>query len=123
MRSFKHLANSGSGDHAQARREWQQAIEAAAKKRSDVEADESGPDRLRKPGGLLQDLKSQFGGLGDRLKSTQDRVRVPGTFNAAGLRGIGAGNSKERTARASEETAKNTKRILQEAQHGGLTFG
>ena len=108
---------------AQARREWKQAIDAAAKKRTDVAADDSGPDRLRKPGGLLQDLKSQLGGLGDRLKSTQDRVSVTGTFNAAGLRGIGAGNSSERTARASEETAKNTKRILQEAQHGGLTFG
>jgi len=108
---------------AQARREWQQAIEAAGSKRSDAETDDLGPDRLRQPGDLLANLKSQLGGLGDRLKSTQDKVSVTGTFNAAGLRGIGAGNSSERTARASEETAKNTKRILQEAQHGGLTFG
>ena len=106
----------------QARREWQQAIEEAARKREEVESDESGPDRLKKPGDLLKDLQSQLGGLGDRLQTTQEKISVSGTFNAAGIRGIGAGSPNERTARASEETAKNTKRILQEAQHGGLTF-
>lgn len=107
---------------AEARREWQQAIEEAGRKREEVEADEAGPDRLKKPGDLLEQLQSQLGGLGDSLKTTQDKISVSGTFNAAGIRGIGAGSPGERTARASEETAKNTKRILQEAQHGGLTF-
>ena len=51
-----------------------------------------------------------------------DKVSVTGTFNAAAVRGLGGGNPAERTARAAEETAKNTKRILQEAQHGGLVF-
>ncbi|MEO1998034.1 MAG: hypothetical protein ABGZ17_22475, partial [Planctomycetaceae bacterium] len=49
---------------AQARREWQQAIEAAGKERSDAETDDSGPDRLRQPGDLLTNLKAQLGGSG-----------------------------------------------------------
>ena len=37
-------------------------------------------------------------------------------------RGLGSEGPAERTAKATEETAKNTKNILQEAQHGGLVF-
>ena len=107
---------------AQARREWQQAIELAARKREEAAADGTTPERLKKPDELLQQLQSQLSGAGDQLQQTQDKVSVSGTFNAAAIRGLSAGNPEERTARASEETAKNTKRILQEAQHGGLTF-
>ena len=107
---------------AQARREWQQAIELAARKREEAAADDSAPERLKKPDELLQQLQSQLNGAGDQLQQTQDKVSVSGSFNAAAIRGLSAGNPEERTARASEETAKNTKRILQEAQHGGLTF-
>jgi len=113
---------TSEGALAQARREWQQAIEEAARKREEAESDDSGPDRLQEPGNLLQDLQSQLGGLGDQLQTTQDKVSVTGTFNAAGVRGLAGGNPAQRTAKATEETAKNTKRILQEAQHGGLTF-
>jgi hypothetical protein len=107
---------------AQARREWQQAIELAARKREEAAAGDTAPERLKKPDELLQQLQSQLNGAGDQLQQTQDKVSVSGSFNAAAIRGLSAGNPEERTARASEETAKNTKRILQEAQHGGLTF-
>ena len=113
---------TSEGALAQARREWQQAIEEAARKREEAESGDESPERLKKPGDLLQDLQSQLGGLGDQLQTTQDKVSVTGTFNAAGVRGLAGGNPAQRTAKATEETAKNTKRILQEAQHGGLTF-
>ena len=61
----------------------------------------------------MDDLLSQIG---------QDKVSVKGTFNALGARGLGSEGPAERTAKATEETAKNTKKILQEAQHGGLVF-
>lgn len=61
----------------------------------------------------MDDLLSQVG---------QEKVSVKGTFNALGARGLASEGPAERTAKASEETAKNTKRLLQEAQHGGLTF-
>ena len=105
-----------------ARREWQQAIEEAARKRKEAKSGDEGPERLKKSGNLLKDLQQQLGGAGDRLQTTQDKISVTGTFNAVGVRGLAGGNPAQRTAKAIEETAKNTKRILQEAQHGGLTF-
>ena len=36
--------------------------------------------------------------------------------------GLGAGNMAERTAKATEETAQNTKKLVTEASVGGLTF-
>jgi hypothetical protein len=106
---------------AQARREWQQAIEEAARRREETESDE-GPERLGKPDDLIGKLKDQLAGLGDQLAETQGKISVTGTFSAAAVRGLAGADPAERTAKASEETAKNTKRILQEAQHGGLVF-
>jgi len=47
---------------------------------------------------------------------------VQGTFNVAGVRGLAGGNAADRTAKATEETARNTKRLLQSAERGGLQF-
>ena len=99
----------------QARKEWEDAIAEAARKRQETEAG-GDPDRLKRAKkGLngMEDLLSQVG---------QEKVSVKGTFNAFGARGLASQGPAERTAKATEETAKNTKRLLQEAQHGGLTF-
>ena len=37
-------------------------------------------------------------------------------------RGLGAGSTADRLAIAAEQTAKNTKRLVEEARMGGLTF-
>lgn len=106
----------GSADAlAQARKEWEDALAEAAQKRQDVEA-AGGPDRIKK-------AKDNLTGMDDLLSQMgQEKVSVKGTFNALGARGLASEGPAERTAKASEETAKNTKRLLQEAQHGGLTF-
>lgn len=106
----------GSADAlAQARKEWEDALAEAAQKRQDVEA-AGGPDRIKK-------AKDNLAGMDDLLSQVgQEKVSVKGTFNALGARGLASEGPAERTAKASEETAKNTKRLLQEAQHGGLTF-
>jgi hypothetical protein len=97
-----------------ARQEWEAAIADAATQRQ--QADANAPDRLRR---AQQDLE----GMDDLLSQIgQDKVSVKGTFNALGARGLGSEGPAERTAKATEETAKNTKKILQEAQHGGLVF-
>jgi hypothetical protein len=49
-------------------------------------------------------------------------ISVTGTFNAAGVAGLGGGDAAERTARASEQTAKNTKRLADAVGSGGLAF-
>ncbi len=90
------------------------AIADAATQRQ--QADATAPDRLRR---AQQDLE----GMDDLLSQIgQDKVSVKGTFNALGARGLSSEGPAERTAKATEETAKNTKKILQEAQHGGLVF-
>jgi hypothetical protein len=102
---------------AAARKEWQAALETAAEKRSAVEGDAaSRPDRRKE----LNDLLAQ---AGDGLDGAAAKVSVSGTFNAAAaVRGLGGGTHGERIAKATEETARNTKRLLDEAHHGGLQF-
>ncbi len=99
----------------QARKEWEDALAEAARKRQETEATGS-PGRIKR-------AKDDLNGMPDLLSQVgQEKVSVKGTFNALGARGLASEGPAERTAKASEETAKNTKRLLQEAQHGGLTF-
>ncbi len=99
----------------QARKEWEDALAEAARKRQEVDAS-GGPERIKK-------AKDNLNGMDDLLSQMgQEKVSVKGTFNALGARGLASEGPAERTAKASEETAKNTKRLLQEAQHGGLQF-
>lgn len=99
----------------QARKEWEDALAEAASKRQEAETTGS-PGRIKR-------AKDDLNGMPDLLSQVgQDKVSVKGTFNALGARGLASEGPAERTAKASEETAKNTKRLLQEAQHGGLTF-
>lgn len=52
------------------------------------------------------------------------RVAVAGTFNVTRAYGFGVGQSlQERTAKASEETARNTRELLDQAQQNNLLFG
>jgi len=48
---------------------------------------------------------------------------VGGTFNVSALLGLQAGNVEDRIAKASEQTAANTKKLVEEAVRGGLAFG
>ena len=103
-----------------ARREWQAALEEASRKRSEAEAgDATDPNA---PTDLIQQLEEKLTAAGSGLQSAADKVSVSGTFNAMAVRGLGGGSHAERTARASEETARNTRRLLDEAHHGGLQF-
>jgi len=68
-------------------------------------------------------VKTSLAGLGEAVQRAAERtVGVRGTFSAMESRGLGAGGATDRIARASEETAKNTRRLVTEAQMGGLTF-
>ena len=67
----------------------------------------------------LQDA-AELGGL--ELSRQAAKVGVTGTFNAAALLGLQSGDAADRTAKATEETAKNTKKLVDKANTGGLTF-
>ena len=67
----------------------------------------------------LQDA-AELGGM--ELSRQAAKVGVTGTFNAAALLGLQSGDAADRTAKATEETAKNTKKLVDKANTGGLTF-
>lgn len=108
-------------DLAKARQEWREAIEAARKKREAKEA-EAAPEGLEGPDDLINKARQALAGLGDLVHQEAEKIGVRGTFNAAAIQGLAAGDAADRTAKATEETAKNTKKLLQAAQTGGLTF-
>ena len=95
----------------QARAEWQAAIAEAAVKRRETAGDAPSIGRDELTG--MDDLLSQL---------AEERISTQGTFNAAAVRGFGGGSAADRTAKATEETAKNTKRLLEKSQHGQLVF-
>ncbi len=61
--------------------------------------------------------------LSEGAAADKAQYSAQGTFSAAtAARGMGAGTAAERTAKASEETAKNTGKLADRALSGGLTF-
>ncbi|MEX2372485.1 MAG: hypothetical protein WD800_01655, partial [Dehalococcoidia bacterium] len=106
---------------ARARREWEQALQEAAQRRAAVEAGEGdAPEGLRTPGDFLGNLDDLIGQMRDAAERTVD---VRGTFSPLLLERLGAGrDTAERTAKATEDTARNTRRLSQQAQQGGLAF-
>ena len=79
----------------------------------------------RAPDDILQKARDALAGLGDigdLVQAEAAKVGVRGTFNAAAIQGLAAGNAADRTATATEETARNTKRLVQSAQSGALAF-
>ena len=103
---------------ADLKRQRDEAIQEARKKR---EAKETGePGQLEGPDELLDKLK----GLGDTIGRQVQKAGVSGAFNVSSLLGLQAGDAADRTATATEETAKNTKRLVQQGRTAaGLTFG
>jgi len=101
------------GELASARKEWQDAIQQAAKKRA--AADSADPERLKH----VEDSLSTSGGI---LEEEQRKVEAKGTFNALAARGLGADSLAERTARAAEQIVVNTKDLLAQAKQGKLVF-
>lgn len=99
---------------AKARKEWEAALGEAERKRTDVET--AAPERIQR-------AQLELDGLDDMLSQLAgERISTQGTFNAAAVRGFGGGTHAERTTRATEETARNTRRLLEQALHGRLVF-
>ncbi|HNQ22492.1 MAG TPA: hypothetical protein PKK06_05300 [Phycisphaerae bacterium] len=118
---YRQRLAENEADLAQARKEWQDALAAARRKREAKQAE--APGKLEGPEDLLAKVRKSLSGLGDELQTARERsVSVVGTFSTAAVWGLGAGQALDRTARASEETAKHTRRLAQEAAARRLTF-
>lgn len=105
---------------AQAKDEWQAAIQEAAQKRQAAGTEETGPGQA--PATDAERYARLLAEAGDFAMQSAAKIEVAGTFNAAAAAGLGAGSAGERTAKATEETARNTKRLLDEAKLGGAAF-
>jgi len=101
-----------------ARKKLDEAIAEAAKKRNETDTGESSTGSIDD---LIARVQSQLAGLGGTLR--QSGVVTRGTFNALAVQSLaGSDPIAERTAKASEQTAKNTNQLVTAAQSGGLTF-
>jgi len=100
---------------ANAKAELEKSLAEAQQRRKEFEA-------MKKPDPFKPDFKLDLEGLDTALETSQRKIESSGTFNAMAALGLGANSLTERTANASEQTAANTRKLLQEAQHGGLVF-
>ncbi|HOM77507.1 MAG TPA: hypothetical protein PLE88_13420, partial [Anaerohalosphaeraceae bacterium] len=96
-----------------ARKEWKDSIQRAKDKRAEKE--------LEKPA-AVEKANTAWMDVGDVLTEAANKISVTGTFNATAAWGLGTGSAADRTAKATEETARNTKRLLDEARNNGATF-
>lgn len=108
-------------DMAKARKEWQDSLATARKKREAKEAE--GPGKMEGPEDLLAKVRGSLSGLGDMLQTAKDRtVGVAGTFNAAALLGLQAGGADDRIAAATERTAKGVEGLRQDVKNNQAAF-
>jgi hypothetical protein len=110
------LADSAA-ELEKAKQEWKAALGEAATKRSESSLGSSNKLSFSELG--LPDLDS----LDQSITETKKKTDVVGTFNPIAAMNLGADSLGERTAKASEEVAVNTKKLVQQAERGRLVFG
>lgn len=100
-----------------ARRKLDEALEEARRKREAADTGDAATPSLRD---RLDDFEDLLDGAGETIAR---RVEARGTFNALAAQGLASGTDAiDRTARASEQTARNTRRLVESARSGGLIF-
>ncbi len=101
---------------ADARKEWATAVSEAKNKTPETKKPEISP---------LQDAIEKLKNAGDTVSNAQGKIKVQGSFYANAVSSLASGTAAERTAKASEDIKKNTKKTNQllEDSSGGLTFG
>ncbi|AQT67953.1 phage tail tape measure protein, TP901 family, core region [Anaerohalosphaera lusitana] len=103
---------------ARAKSKWKEAIKSARDKRNGL--DDKSPELDATES--AKDLKSALAGVSDVIGSQMASVSITGTFSAFAAGGLGSGNAMDRTAQATEETARNTKQILNISKFAGGRF-
>ena len=99
------------------KQEWKDAIGKAKEERKMKES--QGPDRLEAPPAIPDYLE----GLGPTIEQAQKKtIGVHGTFNAMEAPGMRAGGVTDRIAKATEETAKNTKKLVDQGEQDDQEF-
>ncbi len=110
----KELAKSQQA-LADAKKEWAAAISEAKNKPAETKKPEASP---------LQEAIDKLKNAGDTVSNAQGKIKVQGSFYANAISSLASGTAADRTAKASEEIKKNTKKTNQLLENSsGLTFG
>jgi len=97
----------------QARADWQAAIDEV---RAPATEPDEGPG---KPETFMDRVRQAIADASSALEDATARtLNVAGTFQGMTAAGMGMGNVEERTAKATEETARNTSKIVQKMTEG-----
>jgi len=114
-RQKKHRAQlaAARAELEAARKEWRDAL---------AEADQESRRTAREGPPKGRDFKAALRALPGTLSFAAAGLEALGTFNAVAAFGLGVGTTAERIANATEQTAKNTGRLLDEVQEGGIAF-
>jgi TP901 family phage tail tape measure protein len=99
-----------------ARKEWQAAISEAKNKTVETKKPESGP---------VKDAMDKLKNAGDTVAAAQGKVKVQGSFYAQASQSLSSGTAAERTATATEDIKKNTRKtnqLLKENSSSELAF-
>ena len=114
---YQKQLQDAQAERDQAEKEWKDAIEKAAKERAAAEAKDQPPEMPTLP------TQKKIEASVPAMQVAQERqLEAKGTFSAVAMWGMGVGSTAERTAKASEETANNTKRIVDDLEDSGMTF-
>lgn len=99
-----------------ARKEWQAAISEAKNKKTETKKADGGP---------VKNAMDKLKNAGDTVAAAQGKVKVQGSFYAQASQSLSSGTAAERTAKASEDIKKNTKKtnqLLKEKNSSELIF-
>jgi len=109
-----------------ATKEWQDAIEEARRKREAAEkgmaTGEPPPGMPEAPPALTDAVKKGMDAASGVAEKLQGALSSRGTFSSVALAGLAGGDVTDRIAKASEETARNTKRIKEEVEDAEGVF-
>ena len=98
-------------DVEQAARDLKDAVAEAARKRAAV------GERV-----MEKAKTGSMSELDEVIDVAKAKVDIQGTFNALAVKALGGESLNERTAKAVAEINDNVKKLVKEAQHGGLVF-
>jgi TP901 family phage tail tape measure protein len=105
-------------DLEKTRAEYQQLLQQAAQAKQNTQSGDQTQPVL--PDNLIDTLKKKLAELGGQIGSLSPNQQSRGTFNSAALRGLVTNQSiAQRTAAASEDTARYVKKLYNEVQNGG----
>ena len=104
----------------QAKEDLDAAINEARNKKNAANAADAGGKSLVD---RFQELQDKLNSVGDSMAAQVGKTEVRGTFNALAVQGLaGASGAANRTAAATEQTARNTKRLNDTIRTSGLAF-